>query len=118
VRRRTVAFLMAILVGCGAPAPEQRARDVASWITATSGVVASWVSGSISAAAADSNLESTARTLGDVSREGLPAPTAEALGAALRHIAEAREAVRTGDKARATAKAEDLAALARTLVKR
>ena len=100
-----------------APSPEVRARQVGSWLAATSGVVSSWAAGSISAAAADNNLESTARTIDDVSREGLSVPMAESLRDALRHIAEAREAVRAGDKARAATKAQDLAALGRSLGK-
>jgi hypothetical protein len=114
--RRVVLFFVLTALSCrGGASPEQRARDVASWLSASSGIVASWASGSISPAAAESNLESTARTIGDVSRESLPAPAAQAMKDALRLIGEAREAVRAGDKARAAAKAEQLAALAWTV---
>jgi len=111
-----VLILTVAAVACRRPpSPEVRARQVGSWLTATSGVVSSWAAGSISAAAAESNLESTARTIDDVSREGLPESMAGSLSAALRHIAEAQEAVRVGDKTRAATKAEDIAALARAL---
>ena len=103
-------------LACGrAPSPEARARDVGSWLGASGGVVTSWVGGSISSAAAESNLESTARTIGDVSREGLPGPLAERLGDAARAVERAREAVRAGDKAAATASAEEMARVSRQL---
>jgi hypothetical protein len=111
-----VVFAMAGLSCHGrSPSPEERAHDVASWLSATSGVVKSWVGGSISAAAAESNLESTARTIADLSREGLPESMAQRLRGAQRLVAEAHAAVRAGDKGTAAAKATDIAALARAL---
>jgi hypothetical protein len=97
------------------PSPQVRARQVGSWLAATSGVVSSWAAGSISPAAAESNLDSTSRTLGEVSREELPEPLAAKLKEAIRLVAEAREAVRAGDKNVAMTKSQALLALAQEM---
>lgn len=94
-RRRVLTFFVWGLAACRRPATP---AEVSSWLRATGGVLQSWQDGSISAAAADSNLEATEKMIADLPPGSLPAEFTPKIEQASRVLAEARRAVSAGDR--------------------